>query len=85
MKPRDSLLLLLLLRLLLLHMWHAGMPGVYALGKSQGVFTLGDALSFSGLTSTIPPLGSMFNFDADVKKTTAGRQCENRFSHLLFS
>ncbi len=33
----------------------------------MGVFTLGDARSFSGLT-----------FDADVKKTTARHQCENR-------
>ncbi len=31
---------------------------------SMVVFTLGDARSFSGLTSKIPPL----NFDADVKK-----------------
>ncbi len=37
----------------------------------DGVFTLGDARSFSGLTSKIPPLGSVLNFDADVKKTTA--------------
>ncbi len=34
----------------------------------QGVFTLGDAQSFSGLTSKLPPLGAMLNFDADVKK-----------------
>ncbi len=33
----------------------------------RGVFTLGDARSFSGLTSKIPPLGSPLNFDADVK------------------
>ena len=45
---------------------------------SQGVFTLLDARSFSGLTSKISPLGSMLNFDADVKKTTARLQCENR-------
>ena len=32
------------------------------------VFTLGDTRSFSGLTSKIPPLDSMLNFDADVKK-----------------
>ncbi len=35
---------------------------------------------FFGLTSKIPPLGSMFNFDADVKKTTMRHQCENRLS-----
>ncbi len=34
----------------------------------EGDYTLGDALSFSGLTSKISPLGSMLNFDADVKK-----------------
>ncbi len=34
----------------------------------QGVFTLNDAPSFSELTSKTPPLGSMLNFDADVKK-----------------
>ncbi len=34
------------------------------------VFTLGDARSFSGLTSKIPPLGRMLNFDADVKTTS---------------
>ncbi len=49
--------------------------------KSQmfafGVLTLGDARSFSGLTSKIPPLGSMINFDADVKNTTVRHQCEN--------
>ena len=38
--------------------------------KGQGVFTLGDARSFSGLASINPPLGSNLNFDADVKKTT---------------
>ncbi len=31
---------------------------------------------FVGLTSKIPPLGSMLNFDADVKKTTVRHQCE---------
>ncbi len=36
--------------------------------EAFGVFTLGDARSFSGLTSTIPPLGSMLKFDAGVKK-----------------
>ncbi len=44
----------------------------------ERVFTLGDARSFSGLTSKIPPLGSMLNFDGDVKKTTARHHCENR-------
>ncbi len=34
----------------------------------QGVFTLGDAQSFFGLTSKIPPLGSMLNFDVNVKR-----------------
>ncbi len=29
---------------------------------------MGDARSFSGLRSKISPLGSMLNFDADVKK-----------------
>ncbi len=32
----------------------------------QAVFTLGDAQSIVGLTSKIPPLGPMVNFDADV-------------------
>ncbi len=41
---------------------------------SEGVSTLGDARAFSELTSKIPPLGSMLNFDADVKKTTARHQ-----------
>ncbi len=48
-------------------------------GETEVVFTLGDARSFSGLTSTFPPLGSMLNFDADVNKTTARHQCENCF------
>ncbi len=43
----------------------------------KGVFTLSDARSFSGLTSKISPLGSMLNFEANVKKTTALQQCEN--------
>ncbi len=47
------------------------------------VFLLSDALSFSGLASKIQPLGSMFNFDADVKKTTARHQCENPHSQTL--
>ena len=42
----------------------------------EGVFTLGDAWSFSGLTFKIPPLGLMLTFDADVK--TARHQSENR-------
>ncbi len=46
----------------------------------QGLFTLGDAQSFFGLTSKILPLGSMLNFDADVNKMTARHQCENRFT-----
>ncbi len=44
-----------------------------------GVFTLSDARSFFGLTSKIPPLGSLLNFDADIKKMIARHQCENRF------
>ncbi len=39
---------------------------------------LGDAPSFWVLTSKMTPLGSMLSFDADVKKTTARHQCENR-------
>ncbi len=35
------------------------------------VFTLSDARSFSRLTSKFPPLGSMLNFDADVKNDRA--------------
>ena len=34
----------------------------------EGVSTSSDARSFFGLTSKIPPLDSMLNFDADVKK-----------------
>ncbi len=45
--------------------------GVVPQWTRHRVFTLGDARSFSALTSKITPLGSMFNFDADVKKTTA--------------
>ncbi len=48
--------------------------------RRQEIFTLGDARSFSGLTSNIPTLGSMSNFDADVRKLTAHHQCENRLS-----
>ncbi len=40
----------------------------YVCRKVLGDFTLGDMLLFAGLTSKIPPLGSMINFDADVKK-----------------
>ncbi len=49
----------------------------------QGVSTLGDAWSFSGLTSKIPPLGSMLNFDADVKKKIARHQCCETASRTL--
>ncbi len=42
---------------------------------------LGDALSLCGLTSKISPLGSMVNFDADVKEMTARPQCEDHFCH----
>ena len=45
---------------------------------------LGDTRSFSGLTSRILPLGSMLNFDADVKKTTARHQCEKRLTLVFF-
>ncbi len=45
---------------------------------SEVVFTLGDAWTFSGSTSKMSRLGSMLNFDADVKKTTARHQCETR-------
>ncbi len=48
--------------------------------RSEGVFTQGDARSFFGLTSKISPLGSMLNFDADVKKMTARHQYENPLS-----
>ncbi len=34
----------------------------------EGVFTLGDVRSLFALTAEMPPLGSMLNFDADVKK-----------------
>ncbi len=40
----------------------------FSTGSLEWVFTLGDARLFSGLTSKIPLLGSMLNFDADVKK-----------------
>ena len=39
--------------------------------------------SFFGLTSKILPLGSMLNFDADVKKMAAHHQCENRFTRQV--
>ncbi len=51
----------------------------------EGVFTLSDAPSFSGLTSKFLPLGSMLNFDADVKKETARHECENPFTHPSLS
>ncbi len=38
---------------------------------NEGVSTLSDARSRFALTSKIPPLGSMLNFDANVKKTSA--------------
>ncbi len=41
------------------------------------VFALRDTWSLFGLTSKIPPLDSMLNFDADVNKTTTRHQCEN--------
>ncbi len=47
----------------------------------EGVFTLGDAWSFSGLTSKIPPLGSMLNFDADVKNVRASPMCKPPDTH----
>ncbi len=47
-------------------------------GGSIGDFTLGDARACFGLASKISPLGSTFNFDADVKISTARHQCENR-------
>ncbi len=51
------------------------------------VSTLGDAWSFSGLTSKIPLLGSMLNFDADVKKTldvtNVKTACDRQFSNCL--
>ncbi len=40
----------------------------------QGLFTLGDARSLFAQTSKIQPLGSMLNFDADVKNTTPRHQ-----------
>ncbi len=52
-----------------------------ALGASCGLFTLRDARSFSELTSKIPPLSSMLNFDVDVKNMTARHQCENHVTH----
>ncbi len=52
--------------------------------KPTGVFILGGAWSFSGLTSKIPPLGSMKNFDPDVKNTTRRHQCENHLTRGIF-
>ncbi len=46
--------------------------------RMKRVFTLGDARSFFGPTSKIPPSGSMLNFDADVKNTSVRHQYENR-------
>ncbi len=53
---------------------------------TKGVFTLGDARSFFflGSTSKISSLGSMLNFDADVKETTARHQCENPSTRRKF-
>ncbi len=45
--------------------------------EAEQVFKLGDARSFSGLTSKIQPSGSLLNFDADVNNATARQQCEN--------
>ncbi len=42
---------------------------------ASGIFTLHDTWSFSGLTSTIPPLGQTLNFDADVKQTLFACVC----------
>ncbi len=50
-----------------------------------GVFRLGDARSFLGLTSKLLPFGSMLNFDADVKNMNARHQCENRYGKLELS
>ncbi len=52
---------------------------------TEGVITLGDARSFYRLTSRIPPLDSMRNFDADVKASTTGHQCENPLKHDVMS
>ena len=46
--------------------------------QAFGVFILGDAWSFSELTLKIQPLGSILNFDADVKNTTARHQCTSK-------
>ena len=54
-----------------------GTPMVEGVFNSKsGGFHIG---SFSGLTSKIPPLGSILNFDADVKTATA----RNRFRRGL--
>ncbi len=50
---------------------HDDAPSLSFTVKRQGVSTSCDAPSFFGLTSKTSPLGSMLNFDADVKKTTA--------------
>ena len=51
---------------------------IHTLAAHKGVLMLGDAQSFFELASKIPPLGSMLNFDADVKRTTTRHQRENR-------
>ncbi len=56
------------------------LPDTTRLAAAEAVFTLSDAWSFSGLKSKISSLGSMLNFDANVKKTTARHQCENRLT-----
>ncbi len=45
------------------------------------VFTLRGARSFWGLTSKVPPLGFVLNFDAEVKTGPRVTQCENRVTH----
>ncbi len=49
---------------------------------TSGGFILGEAWSFSGLTSKIQPLHFMLKFDADVKQSTTRHQCENRCACL---
>ena len=46
------------------HVWRSCIVDDHS--DAMSGFTLGDARSFSGLTSKIPPLGSMLNFDADA-------------------
>ncbi len=52
-------------------------------GELKG-FHVGDARSFFALTSKITPLGSLLNFDVDVKKTTARHQRENRVRARMY-